>query len=190
MVDNLAAIDVAIHEAALVTVPNVTFSSTGDFDTGSNYTIGDASVEEFTFRTNFFQADYIGNEIPAATLDLTGIVGNFSGTPQITARSSADFNFDVSADLGEMAYQFRLDQNFPNPFNPTTSINYTIGETANVNLVIYDVLGRRVATLVNEVQSPGFYNVNFDATRLASGTYIYRLETADQVAIRKMMLIK
>jgi len=190
VVDNLAAIDVAIHEAALVTVPNVTFSSTGDFDTGSNYTIGDASVEEFTFRTNFFQADYIGNEIPSAALDLTGIVGNFRGTPQITARSSADFNFDVSADLGEMAYQFRLDQNFPNPFNPTTSINYTIGETANVNLVIYDVLGRRVATLVNEVQSPGFYNVNFDATRLASGTYIYRLETADQVAIRKMMLIK
>lgn len=192
--ENLAAIDLSVHESMLVTIPNVRFVTTGNFattnPTARTVIMKDDSVEEFTFWVNFFDADYIGQPIPSQPLDMTALVGRFNATKQLSARSSADFNFDVSADMGEMVYEFALNQNFPNPFNPTTTINYTIAETGNVNLVVYDILGRRVATLVNEIQSTGRYNVNFDATRLSSGTYIYRLETNGQVATKKMMLIK
>ncbi|MCH8522926.1 MAG: chitobiase/beta-hexosaminidase C-terminal domain-containing protein [Balneolales bacterium] len=183
-----------IHESSLVVVADVEFvGASGDFANATNYTITDPSLgegETRPFRTAFNEADYIGTPIPTGKVNLVGIAQNFNGTMRIVPRSLDDFGVEVSADRGEMVYEFNLNQNFPNPFNPVTTINYTIGETANVNLVVYDVLGRRVATLVNEVQSAGFHQINFDASRLSSGTYIYRLETNGQVAIKKMMLIK
>jgi len=190
----LRDLDPAIHESALVVVTDLQFvGATGDFAGGTNYNVTDPSLgegESALLRTNFNEANYIGTAVPAGKVNVVAIAQNFRGTIQLVPRSLADFGVEVSADRGEMAYEFNLNQNFPNPFNPVTTINYTIGETANVNLVVYDVLGRRVATLVNEVQSPGLHNINFDASRLSSGTYIYRLETNGQVAIRKMMLIK
>ena len=85
---------------------------------------------------------------------------------------------------------FELKQNYPNPFNPTTNINYSIPEASDVTLTIYDMLGREVATLVNGWREPGRYNANFDASRLASGMYIYRIKAKDFQKIKKMMLIK
>lgn len=186
-------IDLSKHESALVYIRNVEFvEPSGDFATAQNYSITDPSIGDAgrTFRTNFFQANYIGEPVPSAAFNMLAVVGNFNGNAQYTARMLSDFDFNVSIDRGESPLEFALNQNYPNPFNPTTNINYTIAEVANVNLVVYDILGRTIATLVNEVQSPGFYNVNFDATRLASGTYIYRLEAAGQVSVKKMMLIK
>ncbi len=92
---------------------------------------------------------------------------------------------------------FRLDQNYPNPFNPKTTIRYTVGGSGNqgsglstVRLVIYDLLGREVMELVNEKQKPGTYEVGFDATRLSSGVYFYRMTAGTFQAVRQFVLEK
>jgi hypothetical protein len=85
---------------------------------------------------------------------------------------------------------FALAQNFPNPFNPTTSIKFSVPKQTLVKLVVYDLLGREVATLVNGMKQPGNYDVNFDASNLASGAYFYRIEAGDFTEVKKMVLLK
>jgi hypothetical protein len=87
-------------------------------------------------------------------------------------------------------YTFNLAQNYPNPFNPTTKISYTIPSRNNVSLKIYDMLGREVATLVNTTKDAGNYEVNFNASNLASGLYIYKLQAGNFVQSKKMLLLK
>ena len=87
--------------------------------------------------------------------------------------------------------QFFVDQNYPNPFNPTTTIKFGLPQASNVDLRVYNVLGQEVAVLVNgENLSAGSYNFKFDASKLSSGTYIYRLQAGSNVVTKKMMLIK
>ena len=83
-----------------------------------------------------------------------------------------------------------LSQNFPNPFNPSTTIQYAVPAQSNVRLAVYDMLGREVAVLVNGTKAAGNYEFTFDASALSSGMYIYRLEAAGTVMTRKMTLIK
>ncbi|MBO6584589.1 MAG: lamin tail domain-containing protein [Gracilimonas sp.] len=85
---------------------------------------------------------------------------------------------------------FDLKQNYPNPFNPTTNITFDLPRAADVSLTVYDMLGRKVATLVNERMNAGSHTAAFDASRLASGMYIYRIEAGSFESIKKMMLIK
>lgn len=85
---------------------------------------------------------------------------------------------------------FELYQNFPNPFNPSTSIRYSINKADFVSLTVYDMNGREVNKLVSENQGIGFYEVSFDAANLASGIYFYKLETGNFSEIKKMSLIK
>jgi|GEM_PF-288412 len=85
---------------------------------------------------------------------------------------------------------YSLSQNFPNPFNPTTVINFSLPKQGFVNLKIYDILGKEVMTLVNEQKSAGTYEVEFNASNLASGAYFFRLESGEFSDIKKMMLIK
>ncbi|MDE3058522.1 MAG: T9SS type A sorting domain-containing protein, partial [Bacteroidota bacterium] len=86
--------------------------------------------------------------------------------------------------------QFSMDQNFPNPFNPSTNIRFEIPVSGFVSLKVYDVLGREVVTLVNERKSPGTYNVNFDASGLPSGIYLYQLNSPEGTLTKKMVLLK
>ncbi len=86
--------------------------------------------------------------------------------------------------------EYKLSQNYPNPFNPTTVINFSIPEAGDVTLKIYDMLGREVATLVNESKQAGSYRVTFDASKLSSGVYMYTLKSGNFVASKKMMLMK
>jgi hypothetical protein len=85
---------------------------------------------------------------------------------------------------------FQLSQNYPNPFNPSTRISYSIPKTGYVSLKVYDILGREVATLVNGYQQANQYSVNFDASKLASGIYLYKLKAGDFVQTKKMILMK
>ncbi len=89
---------------------------------------------------------------------------------------------------------FELQQNYPNPFNPTTNIVYSILEKTKVTLIIYDILGREVAILVNEEKAPGVYTEKFNASDIAnglpSGVYIYKLKTKSFISVKKMVLIK
>jgi photosystem II stability/assembly factor-like uncharacterized protein len=85
---------------------------------------------------------------------------------------------------------FRLSQNYPNPFNPSTTIKYQIPKTGFVTLKIYDILGKEVATLVNGNKIAGSYEVNFNASKLVSGIYIYRLQSGQFSEVKKLMLLK
>jgi hypothetical protein len=85
---------------------------------------------------------------------------------------------------------FVLSQNYPNPFNPTTVINYQLPFTSRVVVKVYDMLGREVATLVNEVKSAGYYSVDFNASALSSGIYFYRITAGAFTQSKQMMLIK
>jgi hypothetical protein len=86
--------------------------------------------------------------------------------------------------------EYRLEQNYPNPFNPKTGIRYQVPGVSNVKVVVYDVLGREVALLVDEKKSPGTYEVHFDGSGLASGVYVYRLTAGDFVDSKKLVLLK
>jgi hypothetical protein len=86
--------------------------------------------------------------------------------------------------------EFALEQNYPNPFNPTTVIRYQVTGISRADLRVYDVLGREVAVLVNKEQEPGKYAVQFDASKLQSGTYFYRLIAGEYRAVRKMVVVK
>ncbi len=85
---------------------------------------------------------------------------------------------------------FSLDQNFPNPFNPVTTIRYAIPKTVIVRLILCNITGQIVKYLVNEVQSPGIYNVQFDGKKLASGTYFYWLQAGYFSSVRRLLLLK
>ena len=86
--------------------------------------------------------------------------------------------------------KFSLEQNYPNPFNPTTHIAYGISKTGNVELALYNTLGQRVQTLINEVQGPGEYTFELNANDFASGIYFYKMTQHDQTLTRKLVLMK
>ncbi|HEX9740245.1 MAG TPA: T9SS type A sorting domain-containing protein, partial [Ignavibacteriaceae bacterium] len=85
---------------------------------------------------------------------------------------------------------YSLKQNYPNPFNPVTKINFTIPEEGDVALEVFDILGRRIKSLLNERMTKGSYNINFEADDLPSGVYIYILKVNDYIASNKMMLLR
>ncbi len=101
---------------------------------------------------------------------------------------------DTTASLvtyeNQVPYEYNLAQNYPNPFNPTTTIKFTIPNTANVKLIIYDILGNEVITLVDDVKAAGSYNVTVDAGNFASGIYFYRIITDNFMDTKKMILMK
>ncbi|MFZ1288666.1 MAG: T9SS type A sorting domain-containing protein [Melioribacteraceae bacterium] len=117
-----------------------------------------------------------------------------------TAPRRIAFQYDentVSVDDKIIASEFKLDQNYPNPFNPSTKIKYTIPSNvasdfslSKITLKVYDILGKEVATLVNQNQNPGTYEINFNASNLACGIYYYKLQAGNFVSTRKMMLLK
>jgi len=86
--------------------------------------------------------------------------------------------------------QFELFQNYPNPFNPVTHIDYALPKPSQVRIEVYNLLGQRISTLVNDHKPPGYYTVKFDASNLAGGYYLYRLQTQGFNAIKKMILMR
>jgi hypothetical protein len=86
--------------------------------------------------------------------------------------------------------KYALEQNYPNPFNPSTQINYSVAKEGLVRISIYDILGREIKSLVNDVKAPGYYAVDFDASALSSGFYFYRMESGYFIDTKKMTLIK
>jgi hypothetical protein len=85
---------------------------------------------------------------------------------------------------------FALEQNHPNPFNPSTRIGFSIPRATQARLEVYNMLGQRIATVLDEHMDPGYYTVTFDASTLPSGVYLYRLETSIGTLVRKMILMK
>ena len=96
----------------------------------------------------------------------------------------------MEEETDEILTEYIMTQNYPNPFNPTTTIEYTIPTKGLVELRVCDILGREVATIVNQEQLPGKHKVNFDAGSYASGVYFYQLKTSSFIKSRKMVLLK
>jgi len=92
--------------------------------------------------------------------------------------------------VDRLPIRYKLDQNYPNPFNPITMINYQLPKTSDVELSIYNLLGQKVATLVNERQRTGYHQVEWDASRFSSGIYYYRIETGEFQDVKKMILLR
>ena len=98
-------------------------------------------------------------------------------------------------DNAELPNRFDLHQNYPNPFNPVTSINYQLAGDAQVTLTIYDIMGQKIRTVVNENHSSGFHSVLWDGkdnynNPVSSGVYIYRIHAGDYIQTRKMILMR
>jgi hypothetical protein len=119
--------------------------------------------------------------------------GFTAGTVQ-TARANTCFFFNAISGVNPfgnmLPTKYDLKQNYPNPFNPVTKIDYALPKQGYVTLKIYDVLGREVRTLINEVKQAGYYSVDFDASTLSSGVYFYKFESGAFSDIKRMMLIK
>jgi|GEM_PF-5497281 len=110
---------------------------------------------------------------------------SYVGMKDLNKENADQMNGDISAPTN-----YALDQNYPNPFNPSTIIHYEIPNDGMVTLKIYNELGKEIKTLVNQFQSQGRYDINFNASNLASGVYFYQLKAGDYSSIKKMVLLK
>lgn len=86
--------------------------------------------------------------------------------------------------------QYSLEQNYPNPFNASTTINYSLPYPGNVKLDIYDILGRKVETLIEKQQQAGYHHVIWNAKDISTGMYFYKLQAGDYIETKKMVLLK
>ena len=86
--------------------------------------------------------------------------------------------------------KYDLSQNYPNPFNPVTKINFSILKSGFVTLKVYDITGREIKVLVNEMKQSGYYTVDFNGAGFASGVYFYRIQSSDFTSVKRMVLIK
>jgi hypothetical protein len=109
---------------------------------------------------------------------------------QIDFDGSFEYSNELEVINSTMPDEYLLSQNYPNPFNPSTSIEFKIPHKEFVSIIIYDILGNKVATLVNEERAPGSYEVLYDASELVSGVYVYSLKAGTFVQTRKMLLLK
>ena len=107
---------------------------------------------------------------------------------QIDLNGSSEYSDEVEVELTPS--EFALYQNYPNPFNPITNIKFDIPKTAKINLIVYNLLGEKIATLLDGDKEAGFYEVKFDASSFSSGIYIYKLTAGDFVQTKKMTMMK
>lgn len=176
--------------------------------------------EEANFVFNGTSAQVTSTLMPATVNDLTidneagvelsqatqvnGVLllsaGVFNNTIPFTLGVGGSVSFDGGSLLvnvanenevgSEIPTEFALHGNYPNPFNPSTTIRYDIAEQSNVSVTVHDVLGRMITQVVNERQAPGTYSVQWNAAGMASGTYYYRIEAGSWSATRSLLLIK
>jgi carboxypeptidase T len=135
---------------------------------------------------------YIGQKIRIRFTYLTdsGLPGDgfyFDNFRVVDYRTSLVGTEQISSTVPD---RFELKQNYPNPFNPVTNLEFSIAKTEFVNIKIYDISGKEISSLVNQVMNPGVYKINFDASNFASGTYFYKITAGNFSDIKKMMLLK
>ena len=162
--------------------------------TGFNVTTNDLAFDE---NGTLYGIKGTGSQVcDLFTIDVFTGVGTIIGSTGLRALTGLAYaetgivGVKQERNVNGLPDHFALLQNYPNPFNPSTKIRFQIAETGMVSLKVYDILGKKVATLVNEQLKPGIYNTKFDASALASGIYFYKLKAGSFVETKKMLLIK
>ncbi len=126
-------------------------------------------------------------EDPTAGWNADIVPNDLGGTPSVYYYN----NITAIENDNILPTKFTLEQNYPNPFNPSTTIQYSLVESSIVSLKVYNILGQEVASLIsNEVKNAGVHNITFNANKLSSGIYIYRIQAGNQIISKKMMLLK
>lgn len=146
----------------------------GRLNAGQEDSINIYMTAPLSDTTGYFNLSYVGHNV--YSIPSSGIL--------ITSNAT-NINFEKA-----IPTEFVLHQNYPNPFNPTTKISYSLPKTSLVQLKIFNLLGQEIRTIVNEEKSAGNYEVNFDASELPSGVYIYKMQAGSFVETKKMILIK
>ncbi len=145
--------------------------------------------------TRWIGYEFITKSYTTVGITLADTLSPDSGVVSIIGGGWGISSVTAVEDDNSITDNFKLEQNYPNPFNPTTTISYSIpvvetGNNTSVQLKVYDMLGHKVATLVNRKQAPGKYSVIFDASKLSSGIYFYTLQTGNFVQTKKCILLK
>ena len=161
------------YESELVEIKAATFTESGNFATGTDYTINDGTGD-LTFRTNFFDADYIGMPIPSTPQNLVVIVGEFNGTPQVTSRFTSDVTLRVNNDAIK---GFNL---YPNPVTNGRLFINTLSNSEK-KIQIFDVLGKKVL-------STNLKGREINVSKLHSGVYIIKIIEEGKTATRKLVI--
>ena len=151
--------------------------------------LGDTTNVTVTFQLTTGAAGTYNLGYYAHTTDLTYNDASYPGDISLNNSITVGPSSIDGAD-NEIVNEFSLAQNFPNPFNPTTTITYNLEKGAQVNLVVYDLTGRQIAELVNAYQKQGQHQVKFNASDLTSGIYLYKITAGEFVQTNKMALIK
>lgn len=174
------------------TFPALSWQTATEYENYGFYILRKFEDEEYWSEVGFVEG--AGTSTQAREYHFTDNTLQMAGNYQYIIRQ---MDYDgTTADFGPLEFffgapeTFALGQNYPNPFNPVTVIPISIPIEAQVSLQVYDILGRRVAVLVNEQLRPGHYNITFEANRFASGVYFVRMVSDGQVFTRKMTLIK
>jgi hypothetical protein len=195
------AVDIFARGVATLAEGVVFGTTTADYTNvpAASYTIDIAPAGDEIIASFEADANALGGEsalvlasgflTPSANQD-----GEAFGALLVLADGTTALLPGVSTSIDEisgMPQEFALEQNYPNPFNPTTQIEYALPEAASVQIAVFNIVGQRVATLLNNEQQPaGSYSVSFDASNLASGMYLYRIQAGNFIQTRKMTLIK
>lgn len=175
--------------------PGGTGNETSVGGAGSNFwlTRGNNVYGSTDFGTTWAGAGYTGTQALWGTSITTGTNGCLTGWSVGAGGTVVKLTgtpVGITNNNNEIPKVYSLEQNYPNPFNPTTKITYALPKAGNVELRIYDMLGREVSTLVNEFTSAGKHTVEFNANNLASGVYFYKIISGDFKDTKKMMLVK
>ena len=160
------------------------------YDYGTNF---DSTSQQGLLKAQSVGVEYMGTDFKTITLSYPLYYMNNNEAKSLIEfilTNKFDEVMSVDNQVSEMPSSYNLSQNYPNPFNPSTTISYSLVEDGFVKLAVYNMLGEEVAKLVNKQQKAGRYEVNFNATGLASGVYLYRIETANFTTSRKLVFMK
>jgi hypothetical protein len=160
---------------------------------GTNLFAGTEGGRVFLSTDNGTQWTAVDTGLASFAVNVLAVSGGnlFAGTDGSSAwkRPLKEMTTSVAGSDGVQS-RFHLEQNYPNPFNPLTVVRYQLSVVSFVNLTVYDLLGRQVAVLVNDMKQAGAYGVPFDGSALASGAYFYRLKTTSHAETKKMILLR
>ncbi len=185
--NQLATIEITPSTANLQVGDQQVFTATGKDGNGNSLTIPNPVWE--TSGGGTITPDGQNCTFTAAQVGVWTLSCQQTGT-EIKDEASITVTATAVEQVDPMPTEFALYQNHPNPFNPETTIRYTVNDPCRVIMKVFDLRGREVATLVDRIHPSGFYSVQFDASGLASGIYFCRIRMKDFVAVKKMVLLE